>query len=151
MGGRQAPTPRLVGPPHQVPQTQGAHHPQRPPHHNRSVPHNSHPDAPPPVSDHPRHTTARGGPGLGLIAMARRSGQALGNRTVAIDAHRSPFVLPAALAQPGARTDEESQAIDRDLGLHQQAIAMGLLVAMRFDGNAAAQETLLRILSLIHI
>ena len=91
-------------------------------------------------------TTARGGAGLGLIEMARRSGQALGHRIVPIDAHRSLFVLHAALAQPGARTDEESQAIDRDLGLHQQAIAMGLLVAMRFDGNAAAQETLLRII-----
>ncbi|HRD52860.1 MAG TPA: SiaB family protein kinase [Flavobacteriales bacterium] len=90
--------------------------------------------------------TARGGAGLGLIEMARKSGQELGHRIVPIDAQRSLFLLHAALSQPGASTGEEKEAMDQDFEIHERAIAMGLTVAMRCGGNTAAQEVLLRIL-----
>lgn len=90
--------------------------------------------------------TARGGAGLGLIEMARKSGQELGHRIVPIDAQRSLFLLHAALSQPGASTGEEKEAIDQDFEIHERAIAMGLTVALRCGGNTAAQEVLLRIL-----
>ncbi|MFZ1691955.1 MAG: DUF6272 family protein, partial [Flavobacteriales bacterium] len=86
-------------------------------------------------------TTARGGAGLGLIEMARRSGQAMRHRLIPLDEHRKLFALRACLGE-----SNEEAAIDGAVELHEQAIAMGLVAALRCNGLSAAQEAMLRVI-----
>lgn len=85
--------------------------------------------------------TARGGAGLGLIEMARRSGQALSHRLLPMEDSRMQFMLQATIgAQP------EAGALDAAWELHVLALGMGLTIAIRCGQGASAQQAVVRML-----
>lgn len=85
--------------------------------------------------------TARGGAGLGLIEMARRSGQALSHRLLPMGDSRMQFLLQATIgAQP------EPGSLDAAWELHTLALGMGLTIAIRCGQGASAQQAVVRML-----
>ncbi|MBK9146574.1 MAG: hypothetical protein IPM12_02000 [Flavobacteriales bacterium] len=89
--------------------------------------------------------TARGGAGLGLIEMARRSGRDLCHRIIPIDQDRSLFAIRAVMSPDQDERQSEAH-LDADLELHRNALDMGLVMAIRCGGEAGLQEPVLRML-----
>lgn len=85
--------------------------------------------------------TARGGAGLGLIEMARRSGQALRHRLRPLDEARRLFLLQATI---GGQAPED--ALAEAEALHALAIGMGLVLAIRCGQGASAQQAVVQML-----
>lgn len=86
--------------------------------------------------------TARGGAGLGLIEMARRSANALRYRLLPLDALHRLFVLHITVG--GAPS--HSSPFETIRRMHSDAVALGLVAACRCSPSAAVREAVLRLL-----
>lgn len=85
--------------------------------------------------------TERGGAGLGLIEMARRSGQPLRHRLLPLDAERRLFAMAVGLGGGDAGADDLEPCMD----LWRTASQAGLVMGCRWGGSLAVQEAWLRL------
>ena len=83
--------------------------------------------------------TMRGGAGLGLIEMARRSGNGMRHELLPLDHDHRLFVLQVMV---GAHADE-AMPVDELVRMHSLVAASDLLLLCRCARSAAAQEALL--------
>lgn len=84
--------------------------------------------------------SARGGAGLGLIEMARRSGNGLRHRVLPLEKGHALFALHVPLGEAGDNAFEDCLAI------HRCARTEGVLMALRCGGASLAQDAALRVL-----
>ncbi len=86
--------------------------------------------------------TERGGAGLGLIEMARRSGHALQHAFGPLDEEHRIFALQALIGRAAEWRSDATVILD----LHQLVVAEGISVLCRGRMAAGEQEVLLRII-----
>ena len=84
--------------------------------------------------------SARGGAGLGLIEMARRSGNGIQHRVLPLEQGHALFALHVPLGEAG------DNAFDECLAIHRCARADGVLMALRCGGASLVQDAALRVL-----
>ena len=84
----------------------------------------------------------RGGAGLGLIEMARRSGNGLRHRLVPLDEAHRLFVLQVTVDAPNAKPTPHVDV----MRMHGMVAATDMLLMCRCTPSAAVQEAVLRIL-----
>lgn len=86
--------------------------------------------------------SARGGAGLGLIEMARRSGNGLRHALLPLDASTQLFVLQVMIGAPAAN----ATSVERIMRMHTAVRECDLLVLSRVGVSAAAMEAVLQMI-----
>lgn len=86
--------------------------------------------------------TVRGGAGLGLIEMARRSGNGMRHDLLPLDAAHRLFLLQVMVGAP----IERATPVEEVLRLHTLTAVNELLLLCRCGGSAAAQEAILHMI-----
>jgi len=84
--------------------------------------------------------SARGGAGLGLIEMARRSGNGIRHKLLPLEQGHALFALHVPLGET------QENAFEECLSIHRCARVEGVLMAVRFCSSPLAQDATLRVL-----
>ena len=86
--------------------------------------------------------TVRGGAGLGLIEMARRSGNGMRHELLPLDAEHRLFLLQVMVGAPAA----EVTPVDEVMRMHALVAANDVLLLCRSARTAAAQEAIMHMI-----